>query len=371
VAIPSKTNKIKVCLVSISLGNGGAERSCAMLSQILTDEGFDVHIAFLNDGELFEYSGKLLNLGKGKPVKSTFFQRFNRIKKLKRYLKSEQIDFVIDHRPKNQYLREQFYTNYVYNKVNTIYVIHSYRLETYFGKHPEKFKKLYSQNFKNVAVSRKIKEHVELKLNLSNLTTIYNAYDPDWVLKSKETIDIPAKKYILSYGRIDDDVKDFSFLIKAFDESNLWKKNIKLVIMGDGKDVQKLKKLAEKLQIRDEVIFLPFTTNPFPYITNAHFVTLTSRWEGFPMILLESLTVGTPVVSLDITSGPSEIIQHKKNGLLISKREVPLFAKAMRDFFSNEDLYKKCKDFTFPSIEKFTKQNIGKQWKRLLEDEKQ
>jgi glycosyltransferase involved in cell wall biosynthesis len=362
-------NRIKVCLVAISLGKGGADRSCALLSRMLHDQGFDVHIAILNDQIEFPYSGKLLNLGKLKSDKDSLLKRFLRLRKLKQYLKKEGITHVIDHRAKNNYKREVFYKNYVYKGIKTIYVVHSFKLETYFGSDPKEFKELYAGNFKNVAVSEGIKTRLQNELGLSNLVKIYNPIDSDWVEKAKEKVALPNKKYILSYGRIDDDVKDLSFLIRSYHESQLWKQQIKLVMMGEGKDEQKLKNLAEEFSLAEHIDLLPFTSNPFPFIANAHVVALTSKWEGFPMALVESLSLGIPVVSLDINSGPSEIIIHKKNGLLISEREPTVFASALRKIFNDEILYAECKTNAAASVSKFSKEIITETWTKLLTNE--
>src|SRR5690606_752688 len=131
---------------------------------------------------------------------------------------------------------------------------------------------------------------------------------PHWQKNRGEFPEIlQNKKYVLSYGRLEDSIKDFSFLIEAFSNSKVWKKDFQLVILGDGKDKDKLQKLANSKECSKNILFLPFTNNPFEIIKNAHCVTLTSKYEGFPMVLVESLSLGVPVVSLNIISGPSEI----------------------------------------------------------------
>ncbi len=368
-SLQSKPENIKVCLVAISLGQGGADRSCALLSELLHDAGFEVFIAILNDHIAFPYSGKLLNLGTLKGESDSYLKRFLRLRKLKQFLKKEGITHIIDHRPKNNYKRELFYKNYVYRGIRSIYVIHSFKMETYFGDDPFQFKSLYEDNFRNVAVSEAIKTRLENELGLHNIEQIYNPFDPVWLEEAKEGVVLPKGKYILSYGRIDDDVKDFSFLIRSYNESQLWIDGVSLVIMGDGKDTDKLESLIEELSISEHVVLLPFTANPFPFIANAHLVALTSKWEGFPMVLVESLSLGIPVVSLDIKSGPSEIIQHHRNGLLVSERKTAVFAAALDELVENATLYSQCRDNARESVSKFSKAAVAKAWIKLLTHE--
>jgi len=67
--------RFKVCIVTISLSSGGAEKSTALLSGLLDKEGFDVHLVTLNNDIDYSYSGKLFNLGKYKPENDSFIRR--------------------------------------------------------------------------------------------------------------------------------------------------------------------------------------------------------------------------------------------------------------------------------------------------------
>ncbi len=360
--------KFKVCLVSISLAKGGLERSCAMLSQMLDAQGHEVHLVVLNDEIDYPFSGKLLNLGKLKSENDTMIKRMLRFRKLRNYLKAENFDVIIDHRPKNNYQRELFYSKYMYRELRKIYVVHSSKKTEYLTENPTAFSKIYKQNILNVAVSKHIETEILRRYGIDNSITIHNAYNPAW---ENEGAELPAilqnKKYILSYGRLEEAVKDFSFLMEAFSHSKVWENDVHLVILGDGGDKEMLQKLAKSKDCANQILFLPFTNNPFEIIKNARYVTLTSKYEGFPMVLVESLSLGTPVVSLDIESGPSEIIEHQKNGLLIAERSLPLFAEALRNICLDEALYLGLRQHTKPSVEKFSMQNISEKWNKTLQ----
>lgn len=365
----SASDRIKVCLVAISLGKGGVERSCALLSKMLHAHDFDVHTIILNDEIHQDYEGELLNLGKLKQGRDSIFNRFLRIRKIRAYLKKNKIDFVIDHRQKNKSRREQFYSKYIYSGCERVYVVHSARTETYLSETPKKLASIYNQNYATVAVSNYIENDILKKNGIKRTVTIHNAYDSDW---SDEIGDFPeslnGKKYILAYGRIEDKIKDFSFLLAAFEQSSLWKKDISLVILGDGPDLKMLKQKADELQSKNYIHFLGHTDHPFQIIKKALFTTLTSFYEGFPMVLVESLSMGTPIVSLDIHSGPSEIIKDGKNGLLVSERNIPLFAEALNSMIDDEALYARCKQNAKASVAQHSMGAIGQQWNNLLKN---
>ena len=164
-----------------------------------------------------------------------------------------------------------------------------------------------------------------------------------------------------------DGIKDLSFLLHSFNASRVWKDEVSLVIMGDGPDKKMLQDLAASMPCNKHIVFLPFTKAPFGIIKNARCVTLTSFYEGFPMVLVESLSVGVPVVSLDIVSGPSEIIQHNYNGLLVKERDPEKFADALGVICRDEVLYLKLKAQTQGSVQQFSMQEISAKWDKLLQ----
>jgi len=358
-----KANNKKICIVAHSLGKGGAERCSGLLSQMLYDVGFDVHIvSVINDIE-FPFKGKLLNLGEFKEKNDSAFGRLKRLRVLKAYLKTHNFDYVIDNRARIGFLKEFIISRFIYNSKKTIYCIHSFKTDNYINSNRFFGRLIYANAYKIVGVSKAIAKKVKKDYNLKNVTSIYNA-----ITISEETNSNLETKdsYILFFGRLDDDVKNISLLLEGYSKSKLPNHHIKLKILGEGKDLEKLKKRTKDLNIASNVQFLGHYPDPSTIVKTALFTVLTSRYEGFPRSIIESLALGIPVISVDCKSGPNEIIQNNYNGILIENHNPEALAEAMNQLFEDKTLYLHCKTNSKPSVAHFSEENIVKEWQTIL-----
>lgn len=103
-----------------------------------------------------------------------------------------------------------------------------------------------------------------------------------------------------------------------------------LTILGSGEEEARLKSLAAELNIADRVEFKGYVDNPYPYMKKADLFVLSSRYEGFPNVVLEANACGTPVVAFDCPGGLSEIIQEGLNGWLVPPGNVAALVEAIR-----------------------------------------
>nr|WP_321245836.1 glycosyltransferase [uncultured Psychroserpens sp.] len=363
-----KTNKKKICIVASSLSKGGAERSSAILSQMLSALGYDIHIVTVLSGVDYEYSGTLFNLGDLKKENDSFFGRINRLRQFKKYISTHAFDLIIDNRSRVQGYREFLISKFVYN-IPVIYVIHNFNIKKTFTKYTWLNKWLY-QNEYMTAVSQAAGLMFKKKFHLKQLRTIYNGFDFNTIQTlGREVLEIELpEKFILFYGRIDDNHKNLKLLLDTYKASSLATDNVKLLILGSGPDLNLIKSYSKQLELSSFVDFKGFVKNPYPYVLKAKFVTLTSRFEGFPMVIPESLCLGIPVVSVDCNSGPNEVIENERNGLLVDNDNPTVLAEAFNRMILDDDLYNSCTSNAVSSVEQFSTENVMQSWDKLIKE---
>jgi len=361
----SQKGNYKICLVGECLSGGGAEKAMAMLSGFFTANGIDVHIVTVVDSIVYPYSGTLLNLGRSKNNSNDPINKFSRFMKLKAYLDKNRFDYIIDFRIRVSFMQEYLISRILYNSP-TIYTVHSSMLDLYFPKSRWQSLAIYKFAAGIVAVSDAIESMIKSEYQLNNTETIHNPVDIQAIQKSALEETGIEYKYILAVGRMKDNIKQFDKLITAYSKSALPEKNIKLVILGDGEDRIDIEKQIAAMHLSQNVILKGFDKNPYPYMKNALFFVLSSKREGLPTVILESLACGTPVVSFDCVSGPREMVIDRKNGLLVDDQNFEKLTEAIDLLANDEVLYENCKRNAVESAERFSLEIIGNQWLEYL-----
>ena len=344
----------KIAMIGDSLSIGGAERVHAVLSEYFQDRGIEVHNCIFTDKISYSYSGRLLNLGRISPTGFAPIRKLKRFWALRRFIRGNNFDTVIDFRMRQGFIQELMIAS-IYPK-GSIYTVHASILEFYLPKSDVAARLIYKDH-KIVAVSEHIRNEIALRNICPSVTLIYNP-----LTKSISNNNLISEtNYIISAGRMKDSIKQFDKLICAYSKSDLPRKNIKLVLLGEGQNQSNYRKLASELGVGDLVIFKGFV-DPFAYYKNALFYVLSSKQEGFPMGLIECLSTGTPAVAFDCVSGPSEIIRHRQNGLLVEDQNFESLQLAMNEFANDQSLYLHCKGNARDSVQTFSLDSIGKQW---------
>lgn len=347
--------QLKVAVIGYKLAEGGLERVFGTTTKMLHKAGIETHTLVLEDKIEFEFAGKLVSFGK--------YSKFIKYFKLRKYLKKEQFDHVIDFRHRINPKMEWMFLNFIYRNFKFIYTVHSSRLETYLTDDDWIANQMIQKAYKIVTVSHFIKQKIETKFNAKSVEVIPNSF----AIHSVSTAEKLSFEYVVAIGRLVS-VKQFDKLIESYANSNLPEKNIHLVILGTGEEQILLENKITDLNLKDKVHLLGFKRNVWNFISNAKFLVLSSQYEGFPMTILEALSLGIPVISFDCESGPNEMIINQHNGILVENQNFTELTHKLNIFVEDEILYQDCKNNTISSVAKFQTSVIVNKWLQILKN---
>lgn len=188
----------------------------------------------------------------------------------------------------------------------------------------------------------KIEKKIEVIYNPFDIENIKNAAI-DIEKFSKFEKELIEKEYIIMVSRLDTEQKDFTTLLKAYKlYRNHSRKNVKLYLLGDGKDKIKIEKMIKELGLKENVCLLGNKLNPYPWIKNAKILVHSSNFEGLPTVLIEGLILEKIVVSSECKTGPREILMDGKYGLLFPVGDYLTLGSVLENLLSKNS--KKCKE---------------------------
>lgn len=359
-----KKNKIKIALISYSLSSGGLERVTANASFMYKEMGYEVHIHVLESDIQYPFAGTLFAYDiKNKSI----LEKIRKYALLKKNLKNNNYNLIIDHRYRLSPISEFFWQYYIYSKQKVVNYIHSSVLLHYFSSLNKKLVNLIFRKRLFLSDSKGIENITKKKFPFLKVKTIYNTVKIIEEVEQKIDIEFP---YIVTISRMDKaNVKQIDVLLECFAKSELPQNNFKLIIIGSGERQSEMEKLAKQLEVANQVVFTGFLENPYHYLKNAFFTTLTSKYEGLGIVLIESLMLGTPVVSYNCETGPNEIIINEENGLLVDNQNKIAFIEAMNRMINEPELYQKLKSNAVKSVEKFSIHQIKYEWEKFLNKE--
>lgn len=169
-------------------------------------------------------------------------------------------------------------------------------------------------------------------------------------------------KHFLAVGRFSRMHKGFDLLIKAFNIFTQKNKDWILDIVGEGIEERLYQSLIEKYHLKERVIIHPFTNQIQDYYSNAQVYVLSSRWEGFGLVLVEAMAHGLPVVSSDLPTSKEimgDFALYFKNG------DIEELAERLEDA-THLDWQAKSKE-ALEIAKRFDVHKIIEQWKQLIE----
>ncbi|RQW84386.1 MAG: glycosyltransferase [Methylococcus sp.] len=165
---------------------------------------------------------------------------------------------------------------------------------------------------------------------------------------------------IIAIGRLAR-VKDYPTLMRAFAKLRA-QRDCRLLILGQGRQRSRLEALADELAIGGDVDLLGFCPDPYGYLRQSRLLVVSSTREGGPIVLIEALALGIPVVSTDCPTGPREILQDGRYGRLVPMENPDLLAEAMAETLDHPP----APDFLRQAAAPYTQMNSSRKHLRTM-----
>jgi glycosyltransferase involved in cell wall biosynthesis len=228
-----------------------------------------------------------------------------------------------------------------------------------------------------VPVSKELKKILinKYKLDGMKIKPIYNGFDIERIQKlAKENVSDYNKilnntsiiKFI-TIGRLSKE-KGHKYLIDAFSKVIKEIPNSRLFIIGEGILRAKLMKTIKVNQLEHKVFLLGTKKNPYKYISKANVFVLSSLHEGLPTVLIEALICNLPIISTNCKTGPKEILDDGKYGILTNVADSNDLAEKMIILAKSAETREAFSKKSIERIKIFEKKNFVENWITLIED---
>lgn len=342
-----------------SLIGGGAERVLVLIADSLAKKGHDVSVITFNEPEDYKVS---------KRVKRIRLHKENlKIHRLRRLLNLFTFYRKKENRPD---ITVSFITD-----INFV-VIPICKL---FG-----LKLICSEHFNH---NRKGSIFVQFTRTIlyrfADILTVLTEYDIDFYKRKGANVRVmpnpctfgkiqssekKRENTILAIGNLDKyNHKGFDNLVTLAHPVLKKHPDWKLKIVGGGeKGKEHLKQVTGTLGSNDQILFLGFRTDIQNLMEESAIFILSSRREGLPMVLIEAMSQGLACISYDCKTGPSDIITHEYDGLLIEDQNHGLMAKELESLMLNSEVRRQFGKRAKESVKKFDLEKITIEWEKLF-----
>ena len=174
-------------------------------------------------------------------------------------------------------------------------------------------------------------------------------------------------KIVMAAGRLSMQ-KGFDRLIPAFAPLAREHPDWQLHIYGVGPTGQDLQQMISAEHLDDHVVLKGMTNQIEEVFANAAIYAMSSRFEGLPMVLLEAMSKGVPLVSFDCPQGPRQLIEHDQNGLLVPNHDIPALTAALRELIEDDDKRARLGAGAYKTSQEYEAAAVLDRWEALFDE---
>ena len=347
-------------------GFGGVQRVLAIKTNYLIETwGYEIHILVTNsESEIpyFEFNPKVVfHFQKAKGQYLSYLLDFSKVLKLKINQINPDIIVVCDNgfkgyclplllSKKHKIIFECHVTKYIILQEESLFDAIVNKTRWFFYDY------CISKFTKCVVLVEEMKKEFTSKNTVIIPNPLWFSADKHASLHSKKVIAVGRHTYQKGFDNM---LKIWKLVIEKHSD---WM----LEIYGEASSEINLLELVEKLNIKNNVIFQDPTPNIIEKYFEASFLILTSRQEGFGMVLIEAMATGLPCISYDCPVGPKDIITNNEDGFVIKNHQEKDFVKAIFSLIEDEDLRIEMGKKAKISSKKYNIEVIMKYWHELF-----
>lgn len=357
----------KICFLVGDLNNfGGTERVTSIIANNLAERGYDITIASITDGD-----SPFFNLNKNVEFISLSFSNYKNSIALR-------LPLVIRN------LRKTL----IENSIETLIVVDTFSIMVSLpAVSGLKIRHIGWEHFNFISNMNNKKRWILRRLAARSFDTIITLTDRDrgfWlnnIFNKANVITIPnpcpypnqennyaenENKIVLAVGRLRYQ-KGFDMLLQAWKEVVNHKPEWKLKIVGDGEQANNLKDYIKVNKLNSSVEMVGKVSNVQAFYKEADIFCLSSRFEGFPMVLLETLSFGLPVVSFNCDTGPEEILEGT-GSILVPKNDVTKLSQELISLMNDREKRNAISDKSKIKAEEYQPSEIISLWESLIDE---
>lgn len=375
----------KILILIETLSNGGAERVLCDTVKYLDKNKYDITVMYINN--LGNYDKQIEQYVKVQSMFPKLKSSENLIGKISNILRL-QLRKIICKLPSNLINKYIFKEDYdiqiafledlstriiggITDKrvkkiawVHTNLSVKNWPINLGYFKNENHQRKIYASFDKVICVSEALKNDFVNKFNLSNVQVQYNPIDKESILiKSKEVVDDlhydNKKLKLISVGRLCP-LKGYDRLLEVHNRLINDGYDYELWILGDGEELESIKKFINKNKLNSTVKLLGFKENPYKYISKADIYVCPSRTEAYSTVVIEAIILNKPIITTNCT-GMNEILDNGEYGLITTNDTVGLY-NGIKKIIDDKIL---CNFYAEKAIEKSRFYNIQTRIKEI------
>ena len=353
---------MRIAILVYSLTGGGAERVAALWARGFAEHGHQVTVVIFNDHLPVSYA-----LPDGVQLRSIVSHKTNgvfrvleRMWKLRRLLRQEKSEVVIDVIPS----LERILSRIGLGCCNISTEHDSFERPENAKEKLEWFTKFYvNRLYNHVTVLTQADKDV-IGNRLRHVTVMPNplVWEPASSVLGKENV-------VMAVGRKDAwFAKGFDVLIRAWRQVAIDTADWRLLIVGgsSGDGQAYLERLCKECDVADSVVFPNYHSNIQPYYNQASIFVLSSRYEGFGLVLIEAMSQGCACVACDYKGRQSEIVTNGVDGLTCEPDNVDALAGAIRLLIADEEMRSSLQANAIRRAADYKLDRIMERWERVI-----